>query len=381
MRSNNSPTCRLQDIDWGLPRGQSKRHCPLTSRAFPGPSERFLAVIVVSAVPPKQTSGNGPHSNSRQINDALGILCGFLSWMAVERSTQSTEARWRILTLTTLIPTIPLLVAAYMVPESYIFLMKTRRYPKATEAACLYRKSRLQGFRDLLASHFQMEAEGELMKMRKDHRKAECRVHDEENTTSHGSGSPSDRKNAGLVDEIKPLKDRLPSVPPGVCLGSYTTTATATAYGEAVGGAPRVECPHCYHMKETHFFKRLWQIFDDARCHRALLSGGMAMEAQALCGINAFAFFSSSLLNAGIPSSVSLALGTAFGSVNFGFGLLTPLLSDRLGRTTLLLLGLPVMSVLMFILAAVFELENSARTPVIVLVSLMRMDSCTGKIE
>jgi hypothetical protein len=286
--------------------------------------------------------------------------------MAVERSTESVEARWRILTLTTLIPTIPLLVAAYMVPESYIFLMKTRRYPKAAEAACLYRKSRLQGFRDLIASHFQMEAEGELMKMRKDQKKAECRVRDEETTPSHGNGSPADRNNEAFVDEIRPLKDRLSGVLPGVCLGLYSITTNE----EAVGGVRTIECPHRYHMKEIHFFQRLWQVFEDARCRRSLLSSGMAMEAQALCGINAFAFFSSSLLSAGIPSSVSLALGTAFGAVNFSFGLLTPLLSDRLGRTTLLLLGLPVMAVLMFILASLFELKNSARTPVIVLVSL-----------
>jgi Sugar (and other) transporter len=337
---------------------------------------------VVSAICLTQIAGEDTYWKPRQINDALGILCGFLSSMAVERYTQNADAHWRILTLTTLIPTIPLLVAAYMVPESYIFLMKTRRYPKAAEAACLYRKSRLQGFRDLLASHFQMEAEGELMKMRKDQKNAERRVRDEEALTSIGSGPLADRSNEAFVDETKPLKDRLPGVPPGVCLGSSaTTTITIAINGAAVDGAREVECPHRYHMKEIHFFQRLWQIFEDARCRRALLSSGMAMEAQALCGINAFAFFSSSLLADGIPAADSLALGTAFGAVNFGFGLLTPFLSDRLGRTTLLLLGLPVMSVVMFILAAIFKLEhdNSARTPVIMLVSLTRIDRCTAK--
>jgi Sugar (and other) transporter len=370
MLANNSTNYRLQDIDWSLARCKSQRHCPLVSRAFPGPFKRCLAVIVVSAFPRNNQQVIGTYSNSRQISDALGILCGFLSWLAISHSTQSTEAeaRWRILTLTTLIPTIPLLVAAYMVPESYIFLMKTRRYSKAAEAACLYRKSRLQGFRDLLASHFQMEAEGELMKMRKDQKNAECHLRDEENTTSNRSDPLADRSNEAFVDETKPLKDRLPGVPPGVCLGSYTTTTSPARNGEILGGARRVKCPHRYHMKEIHFFQRLWQIFEDARCRRALLSSGVAMEAQALCGINAFAFFSSSLVNTGIDPSVSMALATAFGGVSFGFGLLTPLLSDRLGRTTLMLLGLPVMSVLMFILATLFELENSARTPVIVLV-------------
>lgn len=286
--------------------------------------------------------------------------------MVVEHFKLSPGAQWRILSLTTLIPTIPLLVAAYMVPESYIFLMKTRKYPKAAEAACLYRRSRIQGFRNLIASHFQMEAEGELMHKRRSMKKAkrQARSSDKENTRPQ-SNFPPVHNNETVVDETRPLPERLTGVPPGACL----EVGEAQIQGEAGAATEEFNCPHHYHMKEIHFFRRLWQVFEDARCRRALLSSGMAMMAQSLCGINAFAFFSSSLLNAGIPSSVSLALATSFGGVNFLFGSLTPLLSDRLGRTTLLLLGLPAMSVLMFILASVFELHNSARTPTIMLVS------------
>ena len=284
--------------------------------------------------------------------------------MVVERSTESPEAFWRILNLTALIPTIPLLVAAYLVPESYVFLMKTREYPKAAEVACLYRRSQLQGLRNLIASHFQMEAEGEFMQMRKadEH---QARIHDKENGNSRETVPPVHHNNGAIVNETKPLSERLLGSVPGRCLDVNETTED----GEAGNRTRRRECPHRYHMKEIHFFRRLWQIFEDARCRRALLSNGMVMGAQSLCGINAFAFFSSSLLNAGIPPSVSLALAIAFGGVNLGFGLITPFLSDRLGRTTLVLLGLPVMSVLMFILASVFELDNSARTPTIMLVS------------
>lgn len=309
----------------------------------------------------------GSDWDSRQINVALGIFFGFLSWIVVERSTLSPEARWRILTLTGLIPTLPLLAAAYMVPESYVFLMKTRQYPKAAEAACLYRRSRIQGLRNLIASHFQMEAEGQLMRMRKETKKAEHqpRYRDEENLHSHETVTSADRDNDAVADETKPLRQRLTGEPPGICL-EVDSTSTEAEVGRQ---ARTVECSHLYHMKEIHFFKRLWQVFVDARCRRALLSSGMAMMAQSLCGINVFAFFSSLFLNADISSSASLALGISFGSVNFAFGLITPVLSDRLGRTTLLLLGLPVMAVLAFILASVFELQNSARTPTILIVS------------
>lgn len=309
------------------------------------------------------------HCKDRQISDAAGILFGFLSWTVVEHSTESLEARWRILNLTALIPTIPLLVAAYLVPESYIFSMKTRKYRKAAEAACLYRRSRLQGLRNLIASHFQMETEGQLMQMRNKEKRAEhqARSRDEENVDSAETVKSDHHNNGTTIDETKPLPERLIGPVPGTCLVSDRIKED----GDARASTQSRECPHRYHMKEIHFFQRLWQIFKDARCRRALLSSGMAMGAQSLCGINAFAFFSSSLINAEIPSSVSLALAIAFGGVNFGFGLLTPLLSDRrrLGRTTLLLLGLSSMSVLMFILASVFELHNSARTPTVVLVS------------
>lgn len=276
---------------------------------------------------------------------------GDIAWRVLGEFEMSPDTRWRILSATTLIPTVPLIIASCMIPESWMFLMKTREYSKATEAACLYRNNPIQGYRDVISSHFQMEAEGELIKIRKAAKtrktKSGC---DEENVPAGGAVS----------DETRPLSERLINGPPGLCSKSQT----ASSKDEQLS-----KCSHSYHMSEANFFKRMWLVMDDPRCRHALVSGGVVMLTQALCGINAFAFFSSSLLEAGLNPHESLKLALCFGGVSFGFGLLTPFLSDRLGRTTLALLGLPIMAIFMFILASLFALGNSAKTPSIIAVS------------
>ncbi|KMU79504.1 hypothetical protein CISG_01922 [Coccidioides immitis RMSCC 3703] len=287
-----------------------------------------------------------------QVSDALGIFLGDVSWKVVDSFNLEPDTAWRFLSATTLIPTIPLMISSYMIPESWMFLMKTGEYSKATEAACLYRKYPIQGFRDIISSHFQMEAEGELMEIRKVAKKGESK-----GKCSDEESKPAPGRNV-FADETKPLSERLAHFPPGLCLRSQR-------------GQNNEICTHSYHMKEAHFFRRLAQIIQDPRCRHALVSGGTIMLTQSLCGINALAFFSSSLLDAGISPEYSLILALCFGAVCFSFGLLTPLLSDRLGRTNLVLLGLPVMAVFMFILASLFELDNSARTPTIMLFTML----------
>lgn len=232
-----------------------------------------------------------------------------------------------------------------MVPESYIFLMKTRRYLKAAQAACLYRKSDIKGYQDLVSSHFQMEAEGQLMEQRKAAKKTTNK--DLENMT------PKDR---AALDETRPLPERLADGPPGLC-------------PEPVATGKMTSCTHRYHMKEANFFSRLWQVFADARCRRALISSGLVMLTQALCGINAFAFFSSLYLPGGIDPDFGTIFSASFGAVNVLFGLITPFISDRYGRTTLLLFGLPFMTIFMFILSGMFETAKSERTPLVMVVS------------
>jgi hypothetical protein len=179
-----------------------------------------------------------------------GIFLGFISWFIIQRSDASTDAKWRILTLTMLIPAVPLLFVAYLVPESQTFLLKKPDYPAAFKAASQLRNNAILASRDTVASHFQMEAEGELMRHRK---------------------GPN-----------RPLIDRLQE-PPGICPSHLQTTG-----GENEAG----ECVHSYHMTQTNYFDRLWQLFSVPRCRRALICSSCAMLTQGfLCGINVLAFF------------------------------------------------------------------------------------------
>jgi len=192
-----------------------------------------------------------------QLGDALGIFCGVLSWYIINRaipveSPDSAERRWRILSLTTLLTSLPLIFVAYTIPESYVFLLKKNKYPEAAESVLSYCRSRLDAMRLLISSHFIWETEANLLKT---------------------------DANLLKTDAMQELQDRVSSPPgqsddpPGQCPQSVP------------GGN---DCAHTYHTRFLDFFKRLWQIcWTDVRCQRALLSSGLLMVAQAVCGINA----------------------------------------------------------------------------------------------
>jgi hypothetical protein len=192
------------------------------------------------------------------------------------------------LTLTLLIPAVPLLIVAYLVPESQTFLLKKPDYPAAFQAASQLRNNAILAARDITASHFQMEAEGELMRQRKTSKNArrnKTAAQESSPNATTNTAEASDKKHhpkIALPPETRPLADRL-SGPPGVC-PSLSQTSHQMGHVD--------ECVHSYHMTQTSYFHRLWQLFDDARCRRALLCSSCAMLTQGfLCGINVLAFF------------------------------------------------------------------------------------------
>lgn len=132
-------------------------------------------------------------------------------------------------------------------------------------------------------------------------------------------------------------------------------------------------CPHHYHMRKRHFYKffdRLVKLFSDPRCRRATLSCVLVMVAQASCSINAFAFFTTPLVDKGIAEGSAIWAGLGFGAVSFFMGLLVLALTDRHGRTTLLLSGLPFLVLFSFILGAAFKIsDEDTRTRVVMFVS------------
>ncbi|KAI9787477.1 MAG: hypothetical protein M1839_000006 [Geoglossum umbratile] len=279
----------------------------------------------------------------------LGIFFGFVSWLAVDRSNISAEAKFRILTLTLLIPAVPLLIVAYLVPDSQTFLVKKPDYPAAFKAASQLRNNAILASRDITASHFQMEAEGELMRQRK-------RVKDAQNKkaaigVSAPDVTPNRAEDSGRGQhpkhppppETKPLTHRLRG-PPGVCPSLPQTPR----------GVNAVECVHSYHMTQTSYFDRLWQLFDDARCRCALICSSCAMVTQGfLCGINVLAFFSSvAFANANFSPNLATGFAVGFGVINY---------------------ILPFMALIMFILATLSLIPetNAARAPLIVVFALL----------
>ena len=187
--------------------------------------------------------------------------------------------------MTLLIPAVPLLIVTYLVPESQTFLLKKPDYPAAFEAASQLRSNAILASRDIIASHFQMEAEGELMHQRKKGKhyrrnKDAARVSSPNATTN--TVKVSNRKKSTPPPETKPLPERLEG-PPGVCQPRSQTSHKVNEVKK---------CAHSYHMTQTSFFRRLWQLFDDARCRRALICSSCAMLTQGfLCGISVLAFF------------------------------------------------------------------------------------------
>jgi hypothetical protein len=256
-------------------------------------------------------------SSHWQLSDSLGIFLGFLSWLAIEHSDLSPEIRWRVLTLTLLIPAVPLVMVAWAFPESPIYLLKKAKYPKAYESACLLRTNEALGAQLITSSHFQMETEHELLVQREQAKKARQAAGGlsrglnpfkaPKAFTSGTRGTTKKRR----PSETKHLRHRLRGLP-GSCQGHQPV------HGDD-DPEKRKKLAHSYHMTETGYFGRLRQLFSDARCRRALLCSSTAMITQGfLCGINVLAFFSSvSYQNANLSPSLAAGLAVSWGACNY----------------------------------------------------------------
>ncbi|OCK91711.1 MFS general substrate transporter [Cenococcum geophilum 1.58] len=286
-----------------------------------------------------------------QIGTSIGIFFGYVCWYIVDHylggTKQSPEIRWKIQSALPLITTIPLIFTAYMVPESYIYLLKTRKYKKAMESAHAYAPGKIKGYGNMITSHFQMISKTKdknTLCPPQDRSTAERTDTNSGSTPgSHGSNDEGRRKAvrrlwknvSGAVSDFRKEWDRGPN-----------------------------DCQHSYHRKDWDFYKRLFRVvIRSPRCRNAFISCGLVMVAQAAGGINAFALLSSlqipSVGARGEQAAEQLwnrptIWALSFGSVNCACSFFTLLVTDKWGRTTLVLIGLPLMAILMGILTVVF---------------------------
>lgn len=87
----------------------------------------------------------------------LGIFLGFVANLIVVSYVVNSSASWRILTNTVLIPTIPLLLLIYLMPESPRYLMKHGNYKKALLSFEILQTTHLLASRDFMYAHAQLD--------------------------------------------------------------------------------------------------------------------------------------------------------------------------------------------------------------------------------
>jgi MFS family permease len=222
---------------------------------------------------------------------AFGIMLGFAANLVLSLAGDATG--WRLQLGAPMVPALALMIAIRWCPESPRWHMvngEPEDYRKAYEVFKKLRNTELQALRDLYLVHKQIELDS--YSWRSYH------------TESHHQWSA---RNRGVVANI------------------------------------------------SDYISRFAQLFSTKhkRLQNAVLAACTVNLAQQLCGINVLAFYSGTLFSdattsGGVTSGdnrAALLYSFGFGAVNFLFGLPAIRNIDTLGRRTLLLATLPLMSI------------------------------------
>ena len=293
----------------------------------------------------------------------------------------------------------------YLMPESPRYLMKHGNYRKALEAFEQVQTTQLLASRDFMYAHAQLDFESRLLKGEVNQlgNLAE-RV---DISTSSFAGEPSlvtpDRVQLETVVSQAPI-------PPGRLIQGSNTEATnggttiepgnsqhqhgsrteqnkntnielavlnrrwsdvtSLNLDTEVKRAKKKSNPYSYNIGVNGYYKRLRELWSNKRCRRALLSASVSMITQTLTGVNTIAFLGTIVWNNAITDNsdqIAAIIGLAFGAANYVFGLPAYWSSDRLGRSIMLLLGLPNMAWSILVFAFLFKISESesVRTPLI----------------
>jgi MFS family permease len=118
----------------------------------------------------------------------------------------------------------------------------------------------------------------------------------------------------------------------------------------------------------TSLSTRVWELFTVPRLRRAMISSSLIVIAQQFSGINAMAFYSSTIFaEAGYSPRDCLLASLGFGLTMFMFAIPAVYTMDTFGRRNLLLFTFPNMAWCLLAAGCCFLLpnESSARVPLI----------------
>ncbi|KAF3048629.1 hypothetical protein E8E11_004853 [Didymella keratinophila] len=321
--------------------------------------------------------------------DAAGIFCGCLANLLVVHFADEGWRSWRILTNTVLIPTIPLLSIIYLMPESPRYLMKHGRYRQALESFLQLQVTQLLASRDFILTHAQLDLESRVLN---DMSSGVVRLSEWSQHSSNAAVS-SDPMPRGqtlpvemtALDNVAPQRENLqwpnndhePSRPVDASVKSGVIGASKEPDLEKALRAIRARNnPYSYHIGVAGYFNRLAQLWRVKRCRRALVCAVVAMLSQILTGVNVIAMLGTIVwedlllpppseppikvaTNERYNAKIAAILGLAFGAANYVGGLPAYWLSDRIGRSIMLAIGLPNMAWSMLVLALFFQIDES----------------------
>lgn len=291
----------------------------------------------------------------------------------------------------------------YLMPESPRYLMKHGRYRKALEAFEQVQTTPLLASRDFMYAHAQLDFESRMLKGRANEYGTLAERVDNgvlsppegaptpgsnrlwlENLGSQLSISPgrsarSSREDTTTNANVQSAPREPPPGPQGIApngdlrLGNAdrrSSDISSMNFGPAIQRARKKNNPYSYHIGVTGYYKRLTELWQNHRCRRALVCASVAMLSQQLSGVNTIAFLSTIVWNNSFEAESSQSdrtaaiIGLAFGAANYVFGLPAYWLSDKIGRSNMLCIGLPNTAWSMLAFAFLFKIQDqSIRTP------------------
>ncbi|USP75004.1 uncharacterized protein yc1106_02278 [Curvularia clavata] len=336
-----------------------------------------------------------------QLADAAGIFFGFLVNLLTVVYVKNPSSAWRILTSTILIPTIPLLVMIYLMPESPRYLMKHGRYRKALESFEQVQTTPLLASRDFMYAHAQLDFESRMMNGSANEYGTLAERLENGTTTSLQEPPPLAPNRAHL--EVPRIQSSI-SLPQnsqdddiviaevqstprinhqsrmsqdngqnGNPVPSHVEQAwsdiSSLNFETGIQRAKKKGNPYSYHIGVTGYYKRLIELWQNRRCRRALLCASVSMLSQQFTGVNTIAFLGTIVWTNSIETNsdkTSAIIGLAFGAASYIFGLPAYWLADKVGRSNLLCLGFPNMAWSILVFGFLFHIhDQSVRVPMV----------------